>query len=247
MANEAGGSSGPQGPNAGKELPQHPLVESLKPDPAQPARKSVVLTGLPGRSDRPGYQRLYLTTKLDYYAEFPTQDILSAQVIPADRSPFTSQEATQVAIARESTIFYILARSAQPVDEFDLDIRLGAPGAMAAAVIQTPNTCDLDGKCGTGDTCPRTACDTCPHTHCNTGCNQATCGAQNTCVNTQCQQNTCVNTQCQQNTCVNTQCQQATCPGYHTCAGVTCVYTNCHQHTCANTCFTCPHPICRPQ
>jgi hypothetical protein len=66
MASAPGGGGGARGPNAGKELPQHPLVESLRPDPAQPAKKTVVLIGLPGKSDRPGYQRLYLTTKLDY-------------------------------------------------------------------------------------------------------------------------------------------------------------------------------------
>jgi hypothetical protein len=68
MANEPGDgpSAAPSNPN---ELPQHPLVERLKPDPSQPPKKVLVLIGLPGKSDRQGYQRLYLTTKLDYYAE----------------------------------------------------------------------------------------------------------------------------------------------------------------------------------
>jgi hypothetical protein len=269
MAAGAGGTGGTPGPNAGKELPQHPLVESLKPDPSQPAKKSTVLTGLPGKSDRPGYQRLYLTTRLDYYAEFLTRDVLGAQVIPADRSPFPGQEATQVTIGRDSTIYYILARSAQPVDEFDLDVRLGAPGAMAAVLPLPTNTCP-GGVCETRltfcDTCPRTQCETCPptrcntcHTHCNqatcgvqhtcvnTQCNQATCGAQQTCVNTQCNQVTCVNTQCNQHTCVNTQCNQATCPGGQTCGGQTCVFTQCNQHTCGQqTCglTQCNHHTC---
>jgi hypothetical protein len=81
MANEPGGGGGARGPNAGKELPQHPLVESLRPDPSQPAKKTVVLIGLPGKSDRPGYQRLYLTTKLDYYAEFLVSSINSVPTL----------------------------------------------------------------------------------------------------------------------------------------------------------------------
>ena len=55
MANEPGGgpSEAPSNPN---ELPQHPLVERLKPDPSQPAKRVVVLTGLPGKSDRNGFR-----------------------------------------------------------------------------------------------------------------------------------------------------------------------------------------------
>jgi hypothetical protein len=54
MAKSAGGG----GPGDPEELPQHPYVERLKPDPTQPAKRVVDLTGLPGNSDRPGYQRL---------------------------------------------------------------------------------------------------------------------------------------------------------------------------------------------
>src|ERR1700747_117712 len=117
MANEPGGDGGAQ-EGAGKELPQHPLVESLRPDPAQPAKKTIVLIGLPGKSDRPGYQRLYLTTKLGYYAEFLVSGILSAETIAADKSPFPGHEATQVTVARDANIQYITATSPHPVDEF---------------------------------------------------------------------------------------------------------------------------------
>jgi hypothetical protein len=91
-----------------------------------------VLIGLPGRSDRPGYQRLYLTTKLNYYAEFLVSGILNAETIPADKSPFPGHEATQVIIGRDANIQYTSATSAQPVDEFDLDVRLGAQAAAPA-------------------------------------------------------------------------------------------------------------------
>jgi hypothetical protein len=144
MANEPG-DDGAQGPTAGKELPQHPLVESLRPDPSQPAKKIVVLIGLPGKSDRPGYQRLYLTTKLNYYAEFLVSGILSAEPSP---SPWRGHEATQVTIAPDANIQYVAARSSQPVDEFDLDVRLGAQAwvAVPAFRTRTPN-CDT-ATCG---------------------------------------------------------------------------------------------------
>jgi hypothetical protein len=217
IADEPGDGDGSRGPNAGKELPQHPLVESLRPDPAQPAKKTVVLIGLPGKSDRPGYQRLYLTTKLNYYAEFLVSGILSAEAIPAGKSPFPGHEATQVTIGRDANIQYISATSAQPVDEFDLDVRLGAQAAAAAPTLQT-HTC-VNGCDPTFNTC-------------KTQCNQQTC--HNTCQ-TRCNQNTCVNTQCNQHTCVNTQCNQQTC--------VTCLNMGCGRTDARTSCadfFTCP-------
>ena len=78
---------GPAGEENPQPLPQHPLVGYLKPDPLQPAERVTELTGLPGDSDRSGYQRLYLTTKLDYYAEFLVQDIVYTEAVPADESP----------------------------------------------------------------------------------------------------------------------------------------------------------------
>jgi hypothetical protein len=45
-----------------RPLPQNPYVARLKPDPSQPAERVIDLVGLPGDSDRAGYQRLYLTT-----------------------------------------------------------------------------------------------------------------------------------------------------------------------------------------
>ena len=199
------------------KLPQHPFVESVKSAPSQPAKKTVVLTGLPGDSDQPDLQRLYLTAKLNYYAEFPVSAILSAETVPADQSPIAGQEATQVSISRDATIRYVTETSSQPIDEFDLDVRFGPLSAVPAKL-------GTFGPGGTCDTCP-TQCDDFP-TRC-----LGTCRG-NTCVNTQCQQDTCVNTQCQQATCVDTQCHQ------HTCAGLTCIVTQCGV-TCHHTCATC--------
>jgi hypothetical protein len=223
MAKSAGG-----GPGEREGLPQHPYVERLKPDPAQPAKRVVLLIGLPGDSDRPGYQRLYLTTKLDYYAEFLTSDMVHAEVVPADQSPLPGHETTQVSIGRDATIHYIWARSAQ-VDEFDLDIRLGTPGATPGApgLVTHVATCFPDNSIcrtcdGTCDTCHRTCdtCQTCP----------ATCPA--TCQTCQTCPATCPAT-CQ--TCQTCQ----TCPGLDTCFR-TCT---CHR-TCGDNCtdFTCVRP-----
>jgi hypothetical protein len=238
MAKSAGGG----GPDDPEGLPQHPYVERLKPDPSQPAKRVVELVGLAGNSDRPGYQRLYLTTRLDYYAEFLTSDMVHTEAVPADRSPFPGHEATRVSVSRDATIHYIWARSPRPVDEFDLDIRLGTPRAAPLAAGLLPatrppaHTCLLvDGTCGTCDgtcgTCPGQGA-TCAHT-CDTCVTQCfgTCAGQATCPDTQCQT-----------------CQ--TCAGQATCAaGATCAGHGTCQATCATacqqmTCITCQGATC---
>ena len=248
MARNPAKGRGGDGPHTRSELPQHPLVDRLKPDPGQVAKKVITLVGLPGKSDRAGYQRLYLTRKLDYYAEFPFSAIVHTETVPAGQSPIANHEATRVTLARDATIQYIWARSQQAVDEFDLDVRLGAQGAAATFAVAAHDTiaftpCETcfescGGSCVTcgvtqcnPNTCAGNTCVTCFNTcnTCQTKCNQQTCNTcqtqcnQQTCqtCQTQCNQQTCntCQTQCNQQTCVNTQCDQRTC---QTCRNQTC-------------------------
>ncbi len=139
------------------------------------------LVGLPGSSDRPGYQRLYLTATLDYYAEFLIQDMVSSEAVPADRSPFPGLEATWVSVRRDATISYTRVRSPQPVDEFDLDVRLSAAGAAAPSPAVLTNTCGdycYTAGGGGGFSCAPTQCRTC-YSACLPTCN--TCAGQYTC------------------------------------------------------------------
>jgi hypothetical protein len=126
----------PKDPGLGRDetsepLPQHAFVERLKPDPSQPTPRVIELVGLAGNSDRAGYQRLYLTVKLDYYAEFLIEDIVDLQTVPADESPLPGLEAARVSVRGDATINYTWARSPQPADEFDLDVRLRAAAVAA--------------------------------------------------------------------------------------------------------------------
>jgi len=240
----------PSGGSGNPKLPQHPLVEQLKPDPAQPARRVVVLVGLPGNSDRSGFQRLYLSTKLDYFAEFPDSDIVSTEAVPAADSPFSGYDATRVSIGRDATIHYVRVRSPQPVDEFDLDLRLGASVATTALPIISPANGCTDACRTLDNTCPLTACGTC-HTHCGTcaatcpntcgpgaTCQAAaTCVGHGTCMPTQCVagpndlHNPCVYTNNQGNTCNTCAATCQTC--FTACNQATCANTQCHQATCA--------------
>jgi hypothetical protein len=248
--------SEPSGGSGNPKLPQHPLVEQLKPDPAQPARRVVVLVGLPGNSDRSGFQRLYLSTKLDYFAEFLDSDIVSTEAVPAADSPFPGYDATRVSIGRDATIHYVRVRSPQPVDEFDLDVRLGAPVASTAPALISPangctDACHTVVTCATCRTCAgdNTCAATCPHTcqgqTCHAG---ATCAGHGTCVtcvpDPKDPHNTCIYTNNQGNTCNTcaatcqtcfTACNQATCANTQ-CQQATCATCPGHQATCANTC-----------
>ena len=214
------------------DRPQDSFVERRRPDPSQPPTPVLVLEGLLGDSDRAGFRRLYFTRELDHYAEFRAEDVVDLQAIPADQPPFLGEEATRVALRRDATIEYTRAHAARPLDEFDLDVRLGAPGAPRPG----PFTLPLD--CATYLTCRRTClfetCDTCWPTcdTCRTRCGDVTCQATcNTCQ-TRCGQDTC-------DTC-RTQCGQVTCG--RTCD--TCM-TRCGQDTCdtcrtrCGTCDTC--------
>ncbi len=254
------GSGGPS--SSEEDLTQHPLVDKLKPDPAAPAERVRTLAGIIGDSDRDGYRRLYFSREMTFYAEFRTEDVIYTEAIPDDSPPFLGVPATRVALRRDATVEFTRVKAARPLDEFDLDIRLGrrrAVRSVAEQLTEEPETweaecpgpslfapCETDFTCVCGDTVQITICrgatciDVCETRFrtcdtCRTECNQATC------VDTQCNQATCVTcpTRCNQNTCqitctCPTQCRQVTC--------VTCP-TRCNQDTC-NTCETRCTPTC---
>jgi hypothetical protein len=107
------------------DRPQDPIVERLRPDPAQPPEPTLELSGFLGDSDRPGFRRLYLNRNLDYFAEFRTDDVVAFTTIPAGQDPFRGEEATRLTLRRDATLEYTRTRTARPLDEFDLDIQFG--------------------------------------------------------------------------------------------------------------------------
>jgi hypothetical protein len=222
---------GPQKP----PLQEDRIVAQLVSGAAQAPTGLTSYVGLLSRSPTAGRWRLYLSLDMSVYVEFREEDVVHSEQLAADKSPFGGLGGTQVFVKKgaEITSTQTVTRTVEAggaEDEFDLDIRLGAPAAAAAlpippptAPIATCDTCHTD--CGT---CPGDTCVTC-HT-CNTQCGQATC---HTCLTKCATCQTCLTCQ--------TQCGQATC---HTCAGqATCAtcqtcLTKCGQHTCI-TCHTC--------
>jgi hypothetical protein len=98
-------------------------VERLRPDPSLPALRTTTLRGFLGDSELEGYQRLYFTKTLDYYAEFRSEDAVQISAIPADESPFPGEAATMVELPPGITINYVRARVTEETAPFDLDIR----------------------------------------------------------------------------------------------------------------------------
>ncbi|PBC76051.1 hypothetical protein BX265_0749 [Streptomyces sp. TLI_235] len=102
------------------------MSERLTGPTEQPAR-TITLNGLLGDSDRAGRRRLYFNKQLDYYAEFDTSDVLSVKTVDTGEPPFVGLEATQVTLRRDATVQFTQVKRAAPVDDFDLDLRLGPP------------------------------------------------------------------------------------------------------------------------
>ncbi|KUJ69448.1 hypothetical protein ACZ90_11195 [Streptomyces albus subsp. albus] len=73
---------------------QDPFVERVAPDPSEPAQRTVNLRGLLGKSDREGFQRVYSSTDLDYFAEFKTEDVVFTEPIAPDQPPFMGLDST---------------------------------------------------------------------------------------------------------------------------------------------------------
>jgi hypothetical protein len=108
-----------------EDLSQDPFVERGRPDPARPPEPVRILEGLLGDSDRAGRHRLYFSRELDSYAEFRDEDVVYRESIPADRPPFLGDDATGIALRRDATVEFTRVQAPRPVDEFDLDVRLG--------------------------------------------------------------------------------------------------------------------------
>jgi hypothetical protein len=219
-----------------EKRPQDPFVERLRPDPSEPPTRVMVLEGLLGDSDRAGFRRLYFTSELDHYAEFRADQVLSVETLPADRPPFLGQEATRVTLPRDATVDYTRTRTARPVDEFDLDVRLGPAGGM----IPGPGTWEAECPGPTWGECPTfVTCVSCPDTCQITICRGRTCIDVNTCDFELCPTRapTC------RRTCDTCRTRCDTCVTCNTCQ------TQCE--TCTPTCATCPTqcdtcaPTCR--
>jgi hypothetical protein len=100
------------------------MVARLRPEPGAAAERTIALRGFPGDSDRDGYQRLYLSSSLDHYAEFAVQDMVYASTPSQADNVSLGLGAVEVRIREDAIIDYTWSRSGRDADPFDLDVRL---------------------------------------------------------------------------------------------------------------------------
>lgn len=237
-------SAGPPGGGKGVDPPDDAYFARFRAAGVDP-RDVVSLVGILQAGPREGYSTLYLSLDLARSLEIRTADIVSAEALGNDASPFGERGGTRVWVRRDAKLNYAETQrldAANFGDEFDLDVRFGGglpPGGLPERWPPvTLETC-LDAFCGgdgggigtmlppttvltcrTCQTCQRTCftCVTCRPT-CNT-CN--TCGPTcNTC-------NTCVTCGPTCNTC------RPTCRGtcFRTCQEPCVTFAQTHCNTC---------------
>ncbi|MFD4657792.1 hypothetical protein ACFWP2_19435 [Kitasatospora sp. NPDC058444] len=154
----AGKNTEPGEPNGIGDRPQDDFVTRSLASPSERPARALTLSGLLGDSDRAGYRRLYFNKQLDYYAEFASADVLSVETVGGDQPPFVGLDATKVTLRRDATVHFTRVESATPVDDFDLDLRLGQSGPTATTQplgpgTTPPRTWTPFNTCGSCDTC----------------------------------------------------------------------------------------------
>lgn len=78
------------------------LISKLVTDPGQ-VPETQTLSGYVGRSDRPGYWRLYLSAELDEFVECREDDVLHTEKSSADQGPLGN---TMVWIKRDARLLH---------------------------------------------------------------------------------------------------------------------------------------------
>jgi hypothetical protein len=227
--------------------PPDPFVAARVNDPKVPPTGTFTVSGLLGDSDREGRRRLYLNTKLDFWVEFRTEDVVAVESVGPDQPPFLGLDATRVTVTRDARLEYVRSQVAGgDQDPFSLQAvgRPMGPLPMEAETWEAEcagpsfagdcgtEFCPTDNDCPSGWTvCKPATCRVTERATCDTcrTCEDATCVT--------CRGRTCVT--CGDATCVTC---RATCVTCRTC-GATCSATC--AGTCARTCrFTCVPDVC---
>lgn len=227
------------------DITGRPVDPFVRSNTVAGGRAPIVLAGLLGDSERAGYRRLYLTTGLDYFAEFRIDQVVGVESVPPEQQPFPGLDATRVDLLAEATVDWV-RRTTGGTDPFALAARdeivlprsvntweARCPGVTRRFGESDFDICDGGGRPGGGgvfgpwptqaQTCGQNTCATCDGHTCVT-CGRATCAT--------CEGNTCVT--CGQATCAS--CDRATCERGCVATAVTCV--SC-AGTCDDTCATC--------
>ena len=123
------GSSGLEIRMAHDELKEEPILSRLRDKPGEPPAGLTSFVGLLGRSPRPGYWLLYLNLEMSRSVEIAESDIVHAEKLSPEQSPFGGLGGTRVFVKRGTQVTQTATQTQDAdaaADEFDLDLRLAA-------------------------------------------------------------------------------------------------------------------------
>jgi hypothetical protein len=129
---------------------EEPIFARLRGKPGEPPAGLTSFVGLLGHSPRPGYWQLYTNLDMSRSVEIAESDIVHAEKLSPEKSPFGGLGGTRVFVKRDAQVTQTAtqthkASEAAPDDEFDLDIRSVA-GLQALIVRHRTVFIDKDGK-----------------------------------------------------------------------------------------------------
>ncbi|HEY1869293.1 MAG TPA: hypothetical protein VGG70_13440 [Candidatus Cybelea sp.] len=142
--------------NKPDNLKEEPILARLRDKPGEPPAGLTSFVGLLGHSPRPGYWLLYPNLDMSRSVEIAESDIVHAEKLSPEQSPFGSLGGTRVFVKQAAQITHSAtqprkASEAAP-NEFDLDVRQGPirPG-VGGRVIGRTEQCGTPapGLCGT--------------------------------------------------------------------------------------------------
>lgn len=119
-------------PQEFNERPPDPFVAARISDPKASPPRTFAVAGLLGDSDRPGRRRLYLNTRLDFWVEFRTDDVVAVESLAPDQPPFVGLDATRVELLRDASLEYVRSQTAGAEDPFAIQAET-APGPLLSA------------------------------------------------------------------------------------------------------------------
>lgn len=139
---------------ADDKLKEDPIFARLR-DKGQPPAGLKCFVGLLGESPRPGYWLLYSNLDMSRSVEVAESDIVHAEKLSPEQSPFGSLGGTCIFVKRGAQVTHSVtqtrrASEAAP-DEFDLDIRgpIRARGSEGPRFLRGDHWTYAIGECGT--------------------------------------------------------------------------------------------------
>ena len=109
------------------ELKEEPILSRLRDKPGEPPAGLTSFVGLLGRSPKPGYWLLYLNLDMSRSVEIAESDIVHAEKLSPEQSPFGSLGGTRVFVKRGTQVTQTATQTQDAgaaADEYDLDLRL---------------------------------------------------------------------------------------------------------------------------